>query len=211
MLSCALRDRRRALGRPDSPRRRGSGGLGPRHASCCAASSIFGGEHIYTNWIHGAPHRQGGLAQLRRGVYATDLGMLGAPLGAQRWPTSGPRSARRSTARRGARPAPRACSRAGREDWQGDEAEIARRRSASSGCSRPIIALTYAFGYTFFAFDQVMSTLADLVLEHLRLVLHLGRLPERRRGHGADLRAAPQRAGLGGRDHAARACTTSAR
>src|SRR5262249_3307069 len=44
---------------------------------------------------------------------------------------------------------------------------------------------------------------ADLVLDDVRLVLRLGRLPERRGGDGARLRAAAPLAGLGRRDHEA--------
>jgi len=119
-----------------------------------AALGIPGQEHVFQNWIHAAPYPKGSwLTQTR--VNATDLAILAvmaalslAFLRASVRPALHGAAERSSRARRLFASVTR--------DWQGDEAE----REASERKLRvlaPIICLGYAFGYSLFGFDQVMS------------------------------------------------------
>ena len=114
-----------------------------------------GSEYIFEPWIHGAPHGKEGWLTLGR-VYTTDVGILAfctfltlAFLKASVRPTL-KNAAERAPART------KDFFENWAKDWKGDEeeAEASRKRLRVLA---PIIALTYAFGYTLIAFDQVMS------------------------------------------------------
>jgi hypothetical protein len=117
-------------------------------------SNYFGREYIHTNWIHGAPPGREGWLSFGR-VFATDAGVmfLGTVLA-----LAFLRASFRPTLEGAAARAPRAAGMFERwtAGWRGAEAE--REASAHRlGVLAPIIALVYAFGFSFIAFDQVMS------------------------------------------------------
>jgi len=114
----------------------------------------FGRDAIHSNWIHGAPPGKEAWLSFGR-VFVTDASILlvGTILTLVYLRTSF-RPALQGAAER----APRAQGLFARwtDGWRGDseewEASQARLRVLA-----PIICLVYAFGYTFVAFDQVMS------------------------------------------------------
>jgi hypothetical protein len=119
-----------------------------------AALAIPGQEHVFQNWIHGAPYPKGSWLTRTR-VNTTDLAILAVmAVLSLAFLHASLRPALRGAAERATR-ARRLFERFTR-DWKGDEAE----REASERKLRvlaPIICLGYAFGYTLFGFDQVMS------------------------------------------------------
>jgi hypothetical protein len=119
-----------------------------------AALGILGQEHVFQNWIHGAPYPKGNwLTQTR--VNATDLAILAVMAALSlSFLRASLRPALHGAAERASRA--RGLFESFTRDWKGDEAE----REASERKLRvlaPIICLGYAFGYTLFGFDQVMS------------------------------------------------------
>ncbi len=116
--------------------------------------SFFGREHIYANWIHGAPPpKEQWLTAWR--LYAMDLAILGAlALLTLRYLKVSFRPSLHGAAERA--PAARAWALGWTRDWRGDEverAESARRLRRLA----PVVALAYAFGYGMLGVDQVMS------------------------------------------------------
>jgi hypothetical protein len=119
-----------------------------------AALGILGQEHVFQNWIHGAPYPKGNWLTRTR-VNVTDLAILAVMTALS---VSFLRASLRPALHAAAERATRAQPLFARitRDWKGDEAE----REASERKLRvlaPIICLGYAFGYTLFGFDQVMS------------------------------------------------------
>jgi hypothetical protein len=114
----------------------------------------FGRNEIHTNWIHGAPAGKEVWLNVGR-VYLTDLGLMFV----LSWLTLAYlRASFRPALHGAAERAPRFKGLFARwtRDWRGD----AEERAASYRKLRtlaPICALVYAFGYTLFAYDQVMS------------------------------------------------------
>jgi hypothetical protein len=115
---------------------------------------FLGREAIHTNWIHGAPPGKEAWLNIPR-VYLTDVGLM-AVLSFLTL----------CYLRASFRPALHgAAERAGRakglfaswtKGWRGDAEEIAESQRKLKLLA-PICALFYAFGYSVFAFDQVMS------------------------------------------------------
>jgi hypothetical protein len=116
--------------------------------------NYFGREHIHTNWLHGAPAGKEGWLDFGR-VYATDASMLvlGTVL-TLFWLRTSFRPALKGAAEQATRA--KGLFQSWTADWKGDaeEWELSRKRLRVLA---PIICLVYAFGYTFIAFDQVMS------------------------------------------------------
>ena len=119
-----------------------------------AALGILGQEHVFQNWIHGAPYPKGNWLTRTR-VNATDLAILAVMAALSlSFLRASLRPALHGAAERASRA--RGLFESFTRDWKGDEAE----REASERKLRvlaPIICLGYAFGYTLFGFDQVMS------------------------------------------------------
>ena len=161
----------------------------------------FGREYIYTNWLHGPPREQGGLAHVRpRVLHAISFVLaVGAVLTLVFLRTSF-RPALAGAAERATRAKGMFAS--WTADWRGDDAE----REASRARLRmlaPIICLCYAFGYTLVAFDQVMSLTPTWFSNIFGWYFLVGRLPLGGVGDRARVRApARDYAGLGRRDHA---------
>ena len=119
-----------------------------------AAFGILGQDYVFQNWIHGAPYPKGNWLTRTR-VNATDLAILAVMTALS---LSFLRASLRPALHGAAERATRAKGlfESFTRDWKGDEAE----REASERKLRvlaPIICLGYAFGYTLFGFDQVMS------------------------------------------------------
>lgn len=116
--------------------------------------SVFGGEYIYTNWLHSPPPGKEGWLSFGR-VFWTDLAILsvGALLTLAFLRTSF-RPALHGAAER----ATRAQGMFARwsAGWRGDEIERAESERRLKRLA-PVICLFYAFGMSFVAFDQVMS------------------------------------------------------
>jgi len=115
---------------------------------------FLGREAIHTNWIHGAPAGKEAWLNVGR-VYGTDIALLGvlAALTMVYLKTSF-RPTLKGAAERATRAKGMFAS--WTKGWRGDaeEAEASLRKLRVLA---PICALTYAFGYTFMAYDQVMS------------------------------------------------------
>jgi len=119
-----------------------------------ACVQFFGREHIYTNWIGNPPPAKAAYLNIPR-LYVMDLAFLGVLtvltlvfLRASVRPTLHGVAERASAAK--------GMYERWTAGWRGDEAE----REATAGRLKviaPIICLVYAFGYSFLAFDQVMS------------------------------------------------------
>jgi hypothetical protein len=116
--------------------------------------NFFGREYIHTNWLHGPPPGKEDWLTFGR-VFATDFTILlvltGLTLAFLRtsFRPSLYGAAERATRAKG-------LFESWTANWRGDEAE----REASDRRLRvlaPIVCLLYAFGFTFVAFDQVMS------------------------------------------------------
>jgi len=116
--------------------------------------SFFGREAIYTSWIHGAPHGKEGWLNVPR-LYLSNLVVLGALTWLSlRFMRLDFRPALEGAAQRA--PAAKGWFQRWTAEWRGLQVE----REESERQLRvlaPIICLTYAFGYTLVAFDQVMS------------------------------------------------------
>jgi len=119
-----------------------------------ACLQFLGRRYIYTNWIDGPPAAKAAYLTIPR-LYAMDLTFLGALtiltvvfLRSSLRPTLHGAGQRASAAQ--------GMFESWTAGWRGDEAE----RAATADRLRviaPIICLLYAFGYSFLAFDQVMS------------------------------------------------------
>ena len=115
---------------------------------------FFGRETIHANWIHGAPPGKEGWLNIAR-VYTTDIALLGiltaltlVYLRTSFRPALGGAGERAERAK--------GLFASWTRGWRGEDEEAAasvRRLKVLA----PICALVYAFGYTIFAFDQVMS------------------------------------------------------
>jgi Ni/Fe-hydrogenase subunit HybB-like protein len=119
-----------------------------------AVFAILGREHIFSGWIHGAPHgKEGWLNPVR--VYATDLTILAIlTLLALAFLRASFRPALHGVAETAGRA--RGLFERWTRNWKGEEVE----RQESERRLRvlaPVICLTYAFGFTIVGFDQVMS------------------------------------------------------
>jgi hypothetical protein len=117
-------------------------------------NAFFGREYIYTNWLHGPPPGKEWWLSFPR-VFWTDLTILvvGAIL-----TLTFLRISFRPTLAGAAGRAPRAKGMFERwsAGWRGEEVERADSERRLKRLA-PIVALFYAFGMSFFAFDQVMS------------------------------------------------------
>jgi hypothetical protein len=115
---------------------------------------LWGREAIQTNWIHGAPPGKEGWLNVAR-VYATDIALL-AVLSALvlAYLRASFRPALRGAAERATR-AKGSFERWSR-NWRGDAEEVAESERKLRVLA-PIFVLVYAFGFSVFAFDQVMS------------------------------------------------------
>jgi len=116
--------------------------------------NFLGREHIHTNWLHGAPYGKEGWLDFTR-VYATDAVMLAVgTLLTLVWLRTSFRPALKGAAEQATRA--KGLFQSWTADWKGDapEWEASQKRLKVFA---PIICLVYAFGYTFIAFDQVMS------------------------------------------------------
>jgi hypothetical protein len=116
--------------------------------------NYFGREYIHTNWIHGAPHGKEAWLSFGR-VFWTDFAIIAVLM---LLTLAFLRASFRPTLQGAAERATRAKGLFERwtSGWRGDEVE----REESEKRLRvlaPILCLAYAFGYTFVAFDQVMS------------------------------------------------------
>jgi hypothetical protein len=114
----------------------------------------FGREYIHTNWIHGAPYGKEAWLNFPR-VFFTDFGIL---LVLTALTLAYLRASFRPTLQGAGERATRAKGlfASWTSGWRGDEVE----REESGRRLRvlaPILCLTYAFGYSVVAFDQVMS------------------------------------------------------
>ncbi len=116
--------------------------------------NYFGREYIHTNWIHGAPPGKEGWLNFWR-VYLTDASVLlvGVLLTIAFLKTSF-RPALKGAADTATRA--KGMFQSWTSNWRGDEQEWAHS-NATLRVLAPVICLVYAFGYTFIAFDQVMS------------------------------------------------------
>jgi hypothetical protein len=114
----------------------------------------FGAEHIHTNWIHGAPPGRAGWLNFGR-VFATDAVVLfvGAALTLTYLRLSF-RPALGGAAERATRA--KGMFQSWTANWRGDEQEW-EHSAQKLRVLAPVICLVYVFGYTFIAFDQVMS------------------------------------------------------
>jgi hypothetical protein len=115
---------------------------------------FFGREAIHVNWIHGAPPGKEGWLNITR-VYTMDIALLGVlAVLTMAYLRASFRPALHGAGER----AERAMGLFDRwtRGWRGD-AEEAAASERTLKVLAPVCALFYAFGYTFFAFDQVMS------------------------------------------------------
>jgi hypothetical protein len=119
-----------------------------------ACVQFLGRHHIYTNWIDNPPPAKSVYLNVSR-LYAMDLGFLAVlTVLTLVFLRSSVRPTLHGAAER-ARSAQGLFARWTR-GWRGDDAE----RAATADRLRvlaPIVCLLYAFGYSFLAFDQVMS------------------------------------------------------
>ena len=118
------------------------------------ALTWFGREAIYTTWIHGPPPGKEAWLTIPR-LYLTDLGIMAVmTVLTLSFLKTSMRPALHGAAERAERA--KGMFESWTRDWKGDEAE---REAAESKLKKlaPIITLLYAFGYSFIAFDQVMS------------------------------------------------------
>ncbi len=119
-----------------------------------AAFAILGREYIFSGWIHGAPHgKEGWLNPVR--VYVTDLAILALLTAlALAFLRASFRPALHGAAENAGRA--RGFFERWTRNWKGEEIE--RRESQRRlRVLAPVICLAYAFGFTLFGFDQVMS------------------------------------------------------
>jgi hypothetical protein len=116
---------------------------------------IFGGEYIFDWQKNGAMHGKEAWLNTTR-FYATDIALLGImSLLAVMFLKASTRPTLRNLAENGTGFAKRMAENwtAG---WKGDEEERVASKTRTAFLA-PFIALTYGFGFAFFAFDQVMS------------------------------------------------------
>jgi hypothetical protein len=115
---------------------------------------FFGREAIHTNWIHGAPHGKEVWLNIPR-VYLTDIAVLGVlTLLTLRYLKLSFRPAMNGAAERATQA--KGLFASWSKNWRGDAEEMAESKRKLAVLA-PICALIYAFGYSLFAFDQVMS------------------------------------------------------
>ena len=116
--------------------------------------NYFGGEYVHQNWIHGAPYPKEEWLTFGR-VYVVDGAVL---LLMTLLTLAYLRASFRPTLKGAAEGNPRAKGLfdSWTANWQGDEAEEEASLSRLQTLA-PIICLSYAFLYTFIAFDQVMA------------------------------------------------------
>ena len=116
--------------------------------------NFLGREHIHTNWLHGAPYGKEGWLDFTR-VYVTDGAMLAiGTLLTLVWLRTSFRPALEGAAERSTRA--KGLFTSWTANWKGDAQEWNASQKRLKVLA-PIICLVYAFGYTFIAFDQVMS------------------------------------------------------
>jgi hypothetical protein len=119
-----------------------------------ACLQFLGKQHIYTNWIDGPPPAKAAYLTIPR-LYIMDLAFLGVlAVLTLVFLRSSLRPTLHGVAERAV--AAKGMFESWTAGWRGDEAE----KSATADRLRviaPIICLLYAFGYSFLAFDQVMS------------------------------------------------------
>jgi len=116
--------------------------------------NLFGREYIHTNWIHGAPYGKEGWLSFWR-VFWTDFAIMGvltvltlAFLRASFRPSL-KGAAERATRMQG-------MFESWTKGWRGDDVEREESEKRLKVLA-PILCLLYAFGFSFVAFDQVMS------------------------------------------------------
>jgi len=115
---------------------------------------FFGREAIHTNWIHGAPPGKEGWLNIGR-LYVTDIALLGAlTVLTLAYLRASFRPALAGAGERARRA--KGLFASWTRGWRGDAEEAAASERRLKVLA-PICALVYAFGYTCFAFDQVMS------------------------------------------------------
>ena len=162
------------------------------------AIGYFGRESIHTNWIHGAPMGKEGWLTIPR-VYITDLAILFVlSVLSIRFLKLSVRPALKGAAER----APRAKGMFARwsANWRGDDVELSESARKAAGARADHRAhLRVRLHGRRLRPGHVTHT--DLVLDDVRLVFRLERLPVGDRDDDSHLRAASQRAGLGGRAH----------
>jgi hypothetical protein len=114
----------------------------------------FGRDSIHTNWIHGAPPGKEAWLNVGR-LYGTDLALLGVlSFLTWRYLRASFRPALHGAAERTGRA--KGLFESWSSGWRGDAEEIAESERRLRVLA-PVVALVYAFGFTLFAFDQVMS------------------------------------------------------
>jgi hypothetical protein len=119
---------------------------------CCLG--WFGREHVFANWIDGAPPPKDRWLTPAR-VYVTDLAILGVlALLTLAWFRTSFRPALHAAAERPGRA--QGLFQSWTSGWRGEAAEW-EASQARLRVLAPIIALFYAFGYGLFGLDQVMS------------------------------------------------------
>jgi hypothetical protein len=115
---------------------------------------FFGREAIHTNWIHGAPAGKEGWLNVGR-VYGTDIALLAVfSILTLAYLRASFRPALHGAGERAERA--KGLFASWTRGWRGDAEELAESERKLRVLA-PICALTYAFGFTVFAFDQVMS------------------------------------------------------
>ena len=115
---------------------------------------FFGREAIHTNWIHGAPHGKEVWLNIPR-VYLTDVAILGVlALLTLRYLNLSFRPALGGAAEHATQA--KGLFASWTKNWRGDAEELADSKRKLAVLA-PICALLYAFAYSVFAFDQVMS------------------------------------------------------
>ena len=116
---------------------------------------IFGGEYIFDWQKNGAMHGKEAWLNTTR-FYATDIGLLGImSLLAVMFLKASARPTLRNLAENGTGFAKKMAE-SWTAGWKGDEEERAASKTRTAFIA-PFIAITYGFGFAFFAFDQVMS------------------------------------------------------
>jgi len=115
---------------------------------------FMGRESIHTNWIHGAPAGKEAWLNVGR-LYGTDIALM-AFLSwlVVKYLRASFRPALHGAGERAQRA--KGLFASWTKNWRGDDEERAASESTLKKLA-PVCALTYAFGYTFFAYDQVMS------------------------------------------------------
>ena len=116
--------------------------------------NYFGGEYVHQNWIHGAPYPKEEWLTFDR-VYLVDGAVM---LLMTLLTLAYLRASFRPTLKAAAEGNPRAKGlfESWTANWRGDDAEEEASQSRLRTLA-PIICLSYAFLYTFIAFDQVMA------------------------------------------------------